>query len=145
MEFYPICDETLALSPNLWYSVSGTGESPFMRVGHTITQYKGSETDVNKRGCLVLVGGATPSECFKDVYVLDLHTLAWSKFEDGKALETGRYEHACFQDKEDNVFVFGGADMERNYNDVVRIDVENKGWLFGFYFTLFKKDNKAKG
>ena len=128
MEFYPICDETLALSPNLWYSVSGTGESPFMRVGHTIAHCKGG-TDVDQRGCLVVVGGANPSECFKDIYVFDLKALAWSKFEEGQSLDAGRYEHACFQDKQDNVYVFGGADMEKNYNDIVRINVQNKGGI----------------
>lgn len=123
MEFYPICDETLNLSPNLWYSVSGSGESPFMRVGHTITHHLKPESE---RGNLLVIGGANPSECFKDVYNFDLSTLSWSKFEDAKNFHTGRYEHACFQSKDKDVFIFGGADQEKNYNDVLKFNIANK-------------------
>ena len=127
MEFYPICDETLALSTNLWYSLSGSGESPFMRVGHTIIHYKNIQNNNSDRGSLLVIGGANPSECFKDCYSLDLNKLAWDKFEDPKHFETGRYEHACFQAKDGQVYIFAGADQEKNFNDVIRFDIEKKG------------------
>lgn len=123
MEFYPICDETLALTPNLWYSVSGFGECPFMRVGHTVAHHSKSEQE---RGSLLVIGGANPSECFKDIYNLNLSTLAWTKFEDSKNFNTGRYEHACFQSKDKDVYIFGGADQEKNYNDVIKFNISDK-------------------
>lgn len=126
MEFYPICDETLALSTNLWYSVSGTGESPFMRVGHTIIHHINSKDDNSDRGSLVVIGGANPSECFKDCYSLDLNKLCWDKYEDSKNFETGRYEHACFQSKNGNIYIFAGADQEKNFNNLIEFNIEKK-------------------
>ena len=125
MEFYPICDETLSLSPNMWYSMSGLGESPFMRVGHTIVHYRPDNNQVD-RGKLIVIGGANPSECFKEIFVLDLNTLAWDKFEDTTNFATGRYEHACFISKENRVCIFGGADQEKNFNDVIQFNIELK-------------------
>jgi len=124
MELYPICDESLAVSPNIWYAVSGTGESPFMRVGHTLIHEASQESE--GRGSLVIIGGANPSECFRDVYTLDLKTLRWDKFEDAKTFDTGRYEHACFQAEDRKIYIFGGADQEKNFNDIVQVDLKNK-------------------
>lgn len=127
MELYPICDESLVLSPNIWYSMSGKGESPFMRVGHTIIHSKSEKKEPTERGSLLIIGGANPSECFKDAYILDLKTLSWDKFEDANAFKTGRYEHACFQSNDEKIYIFGGADQEQNFNDIIRFDRENKG------------------
>jgi len=123
MELYPICDESLALSPNIWYAVSGTEESPFMRVGHTLIHVKKAEED---RGSLVVIGGANPSECFHDVYTLNLKNLKWEKFEGMDVLKTGRYEHACFESKEAKIYIFGGADQEKNFDDIIEVDLKNK-------------------
>jgi hypothetical protein len=118
MELYPICDEEFKIEPNIWYSVTGNGESPFMRVGHTCIHV----TDESNRGKLLFIGGANPSECFNDIYSLDLNNLKWDKFVDLANFETGRYEHACFK-SDKSVFIFGGADQEKNYNDVISFDV----------------------
>lgn len=124
MELYPICDETLNLNANIWYSMSGTGESPFMRVGHTCVHVK----DDTQHGKLYLIGGANPSECFNDVYILDLNTLSWDKLSDidSSELSQGRYEHACFAASSKYVYVFGGADQEKNYNDLVGLNLEKQ-------------------
>lgn len=122
MELYPICDESMQITPNLWYSVSGTGESPFMRVGHTCIHL----VDESPNGKLYFIGGANPSECFNDVYILDLNNLNWDKFTDLVNFETGRYEHACFKSSNNTIYIFGGANQEKNHNDVILFNTENK-------------------
>ena len=123
MELYPICDEEFVITPNIWYSVSGNGESPFMRVGHTCIHVTDDVDNEFNRGKLYFIGGANPSECFNDVYSLDLNNLTWDKFVDLTNFETGRYEHACFKSAS-SVLIFGGADQEKNYNDVISFDVK---------------------
>jgi len=122
MELYPICDESLQITSNLWYSVSGTGESPFMRVGHTCIHL----VDESPNGKLYFIGGANPSECFNDVYILDLNNLNWDKFTDLVNFEMGRYEHACFKSSNNTIYIFGGANQEKNHNDVILFNTENK-------------------
>lgn len=127
MEFYPICDENFSLNSKIWYILSGTGELPLMRVGHTIVHVKTTDDD---RGKLYLIGGANPSECFDDSYSFDLSTLKWTKL---KSLGQPRYEHSCFIDNQFNpnkIFIFGGATQEENLNNILTYDLKTQDkWI----------------
>lgn len=79
MELYPIYDESTAISPNIWYSVSGLGESPFMRVGHSMVHHRAGEE--SSKGKLYIIGGANPSGSFNEVYTFDMDTLSWDKWD----------------------------------------------------------------
>lgn len=124
MELFPIYDETTKISKNLWYSVSGVGESPLMRVGHTIVHKK---NDSDSKGKFYIIGGANPSNSFNDVYTLDMNTLSWDKFdEDMENFPKGRYEHSCLLDN-DSIYIFGGSNEDGCLNDILRIKTdENK-------------------
>jgi hypothetical protein len=135
MELYPIYDENVSISSNIWYSISGIGESPFMRVGHSCI-HVGSEND---KGKLYIVGGANPSGSFNDIYVFDLNTLSWDKWEDLPNFESGRYEHSCWLHRSgetSSIYIFGGANQTESLNDVLKFDLvekkmekaESQGW-----------------
>ena len=124
MELYPIYDENSPVSANIWYSLSGIGEPPMMRVGHTVAHVRKDERD--DKGILYFIGGANPSNCFNDVYFFDLNKLAWDKHEDLANFETGRYEHACLLNAKNEFIVFGGASEKESFNDVLKFDFEKK-------------------
>lgn len=129
MELFPIYDQNSAISPNLWYSVSGVGESPSMRVGHTILHHNDDES---KKGKLYIVGGANPSGSFNEVYVFDMDNLGWDKFDEmttGETFDKGRYEHASFsmiQDGRFLVYIFGGSNEDGSLNDILEFDFSEK-------------------
>jgi N-acetylneuraminic acid mutarotase len=126
MEIYPIYEQNTEIAPNLWYSLSGQGESPCMRVGHSIVQVK-DENNKHDKGKLCIVGGANPSELFSDIYMFDLENLSWDRFDDFEQFKPGRYEHACiYEKKEKNIFIYGGCTETGNCNDVFKVDLEKK-------------------
>lgn len=130
MELYPIYDENTKISPYIWYVLSGNGDIPTMRVGHTLVHILKSSTLNNEinNGKLFLIGGANPSDCFDDIYTLDLTSLTWSKLDKSKFLNTPRYEHSCFVDNSLNptcIYVFGGSNPEANLNDICKFELNN--------------------
>lgn len=124
MELFPIYDENSKISKNIWYSISGIGESPFMRVGHTIVHSKKE----NSKGNFYIIGGANPSGSFNDVYVLNMDTLSWDKFEeDLENFEKGRYEHAClFDENNKQIYIFGGSNEEGSLDSFLKFDIDQK-------------------
>lgn len=140
MELFPIYDENSKISPNIWYSLSGLGECPFMRVGHTIAHFKEEPTTtVSKKGKLYIIGGANPSGSFNDLFQFDMDTLSWDKFEDLENFEKGRYEHACFVSEVEHkkIYIFGGSNEECSLNDMLEFDMETK--------TCTKVKNESPG
>ncbi len=124
MELYPIYDENVQISSNIWYSISGFGESPFMRVGHTMVHI--NSNNENDKGKLYLIGGANPSGSFNDIYIFDLNTLSWDKFEDLANFEKGRYEHSCFSLNNSHIFLFAGSNENEIFNDIIKFDINDK-------------------
>ncbi|CAF0822358.1 unnamed protein product [Brachionus calyciflorus] len=124
MELFPIYDENSKISKNLWYSISALGDSPLMRVGHTIVHKKFNS---DSKGKFYIVGGANPSNSFNDVYTLDMDTLSWDKYdEDLENFPKGRYEHSCML-HDDSIYIFGGSNEDGSLNDVFKINTdENK-------------------
>ena len=125
MELFPICEDLFTITPNLWYSISGTGESPLMRVGHSMSYLKLDENRESK-GNLYLIGGANPSGCFNEIYVLNLDNFSWDKIEDLKNFENGRYEHSCFVSQDNKVYIYAGASQEETFSNILCFDLENK-------------------
>jgi N-acetylneuraminic acid mutarotase len=126
MELYPIYEENTKISKNIWYSISGLGETPFMRVGHSIVHLKNDENE-NDKGRFYLIGGANPSGSFNEVYIFDMNTLSWDKFDEMDEFKTGRYEHSCFTDEaKTNIFIFGGSSEQGTLNDLLRFDLNDK-------------------
>lgn len=122
MELYPIFDENSQISKNLWYAVSAFGESPLMRVGHTIVHKRTSQ---ESKGKFYIVGGANPSNSFNDAYILDMDTLSWDKLDDDNDnFPKGRYEHACLMTN-NFVYIFAGSNEDGSLNDILRFDTEN--------------------
>lgn len=126
MEIFPIFDENSKITKNIWYSISGDGESPFMRVGHSIVHTK--DNSPNSKGKFYIIGGANPSGSFNDVSVLDMDTLSWDKFDDDlENFEKGRYEHACLLDNQNNqILIFGGSNEDGALNDFLKFDIDKK-------------------
>jgi N-acetylneuraminic acid mutarotase len=126
MELYPVFEENASISENLWYSISGTGENPSMRVGHTIIHVKDENKKLDK-GKFYLIGGANPSGSFNDVYFFDVGTLNWDKFDELENFRHGRYEHSCLYDnRENNIYIFGGSSEHCTYDDILKFDLVSK-------------------
>ena len=132
MEIFPIFDENTRINENIWYVISGSGDLPFMRVGHTIVHIKQQNLeDKSDKGELYLIGGANPAGCFDDVYKINLNSFVWSKFEKSKSLNSPHYEHACFVDNYLNpntIYIFAGASQESNLNEMNSFDLKNEKW-----------------
>ena len=133
MEIFPIFDENTKINENIWYVISGSGDSPVMRVGHTVVHIKQQNLEENKsdKGELYLIGGANPGSCFDDVYKISLNDLVWTKLSQDKSLNSPRYEHACCVDNYSNpntIFIFAGASQESNLNEVNSFDLKSEKW-----------------
>jgi N-acetylneuraminic acid mutarotase len=138
MELYPIFDENTKVSNNIWYSLVAKGEKPFMRVGHTAIHMnkkrslaspedeRHSSNDKASRGQIYFIGGANPSNCFNEVYVLDLNKFSWDRLDEFENFKEGRYEHSCFiNTKNDLVYLFGGTSQTNKFNDIIYFDFLN--------------------
>ena len=79
MDVTPILEAGEPAKPNIWYALSPDGHGPCQRVGHACVVFprespEKSEVDGNKDlgDTLIIIGGATPSGPFKDVYLLEM-------------------------------------------------------------------------
>ena len=115
MELHPILEARCPPNPGLWYCISGYGVQPSIRVGHSCTYMPGPDGDDGK---VYVIGGANPDGSFAEVFVLDLATFSWDQL-DCPGFKT-RYEHSAFvpKSKPNSIFIFGGADMGGNHNDI---------------------------
>ena len=123
---HPARDGGVLPGRGLWHTLPTGGDRPSMRVGHTAVYIPG-HADI-EHGRVFLVGGADPSGPFCDTYVLNVDSCSWEKVE-CPGLKP-RYEHSAFTfpSQPDRIFVFGGADMDRNMNDVQVLDVKTYLW-----------------
>ena len=60
MELHPFLESDIRPAPKWWYVMSGAGESPTMRVGHSATFVPGLHD--GEHGKVLIVGGANPSQ-----------------------------------------------------------------------------------
>ncbi|XP_064650014.1 rab9 effector protein with kelch motifs-like [Lineus longissimus] len=124
MEVHPFLEQGVVPNNNLWYVLSTLGESPTMRVGHSCSFIPGE----NGNGKLFVIGGATPSGSFSEVFLLDLDTLQWDTCE-AEGFK-GRYEHAAFvpESVPQKVYIFGGAEQSGNMKSVQVYDMKDRTW-----------------
>lgn len=125
MELHPILEKNCKVSPRMWYVLSGIGDSPTMRVGHSCIYVTGK---TGENGAVFVIGGANPDGSFADVYTLSLETFSWDVID--AAGMKARYEHCSFvpQSNPLQVYIFGGADQSHNFNDVQVFDTSKSTW-----------------
>lgn len=118
MELHPILERDIHPKADLWYVLSGAGDSPAMRVGHTCTYM----SNLDSNGKLYFIGGASPSGAFAEVYVFDLDAHVWD-FIECSGLKA-RYEHSAFvpASHPGKIYLFGGADQFGSFNDIQVFD-----------------------
>ncbi|KAK3920230.1 Rab9 effector protein with kelch motifs [Frankliniella fusca] len=103
------------------------GALPEPRVGHTASY-------LPRQKKVVLLGGASPCALYSEVWQLDLHRLTLDLLKPGPASPAAqppqRYEHCAFlpQDLSDRIWVFAGANMEGNMNDLWELDLAGEEW-----------------
>ena len=113
-----------------WYILPASGHTPLARVGHAGVFLPSGDEKCN--GYVISVGGANPDGTFSEINILNLDSLRWDLM-----IPPGfkpRYEHTAFclpqtvfrPETEAKVYVFGGADMVDNMDDVQMIDLNKK-------------------
>lgn len=102
----------------------------------------GFDAPVSSVRKVLLIGGASPCALYNEVWQLDLQRLTLTLLRPGPAANPGglggqppqRYEHCAFlpppQDVLDKIWVFAGANMEGNLNDLWELDVAAEEWKF---------------
>ena len=135
MEINAVLDRHVLAKSGLWYVLSPENEGPSARVGHTSCVLKTSASilkdcpvDSPNSDSLLIIGGANPDGAFDDVFVLDFEQYKWFKCH-WQGLPK-RYEHSAFipEHTSSEVVVYGGAQMDRNLNDVQVLDTDAKSW-----------------
>lgn len=137
MEVTPFLEPGDKAAAGMWYIISPEGVSPCERVGHACltlnrsTEKKGEgepEQLELANETVVVVAGATPSGPFEDVYYLKLSYdgFSWSKAETESL--TPRYEHGIIEDKNSNIYVFGGAQQKNNLDSTQMLKKGEKLW-----------------
>ncbi|XP_060613402.2 rab9 effector protein with kelch motifs [Anolis sagrei] len=106
-----------------WYSLVPFGEGPCPRVGHVSFHLPN-----NKKGTVLIVGGADPNGSFSDSYTLDLDAHKWSAPKWSGLLP--RYEQAAFipESQPTKLWVFGGASEGGNRNCLQVLDLQTGTW-----------------
>lgn len=107
------------------------GDLPEPRVGHTASY-------LPRRKKVLLVGGASPCALYSEVWQLDVQRLTLSLLRPGPGgpgpagQPPQRYEHCAFlpQELPDRIWVFAGANMEGNLNDLWELDAAADEWRF---------------
>ena len=74
MELHPFLESDIRPAPKWWYVMSGAGESPTMRVGHSATFVPGLHE--GEHGKVFLIGGANPSQVSLQLHLTLLFSLA---------------------------------------------------------------------
>ncbi|XP_069744414.1 rab9 effector protein with kelch motifs isoform X1 [Narcine bancroftii] len=107
-----------------WYAFVPRGESPDVRVGHTLTYIP----EASGKGKVVIVGGANPNGSFSDAHILELDRHEWNVPEWKGLLP--RYEHATFAPDPvpAGLWLFGGADEHGNRNCIQALNFETGEW-----------------
>lgn len=107
-----------------WYAFVPSGESPDVRVGHTLTYIP----DKSGKGKVIIVGGANPNGSYSDAYVLELDRHEWDAPKWKGLLP--RYEHASFVPvtTPTGLWLFGGADECGNRNCIQVLNFETGEW-----------------
>lgn len=118
---------TMASDANLypcWEFLDCDGEVPQSRSGHICA--------LHKNRYLYIFGGFDGSNCFDDLYVLDLDLRQWRKIEAGGDRPSGRASHSAVTDELAGVmYIFGGSGSHFGYTnkrDLCEFNFETECW-----------------
>ncbi|XP_067133127.1 rab9 effector protein with kelch motifs-like isoform X1 [Centruroides vittatus] len=133
MEFISSFDTSILNRPSGWYEIKTLTKGPYPRGGHTgiyvtqLSETASKEMD-DKKGKIFLIGGADPDRAFDQSFVLDLNNMTWTGHSSGSFC--GRYEHSCYipTSYPDKIYIFGGADLTGNRNDIQVLDTNTMVW-----------------
>eukprot|EP00929_Paragymnodinium_shiwhaense_P056489 TRINITY_DN28267_c0_g1_i2.p1 TRINITY_DN28267_c0_g1~~TRINITY_DN28267_c0_g1_i2.p1 ORF type:complete len:833 (+),score=147.44 TRINITY_DN28267_c0_g1_i2:170-2668(+) len=107
-----------------WEFLDCDGQVPQSRSGHTCALFRNR--------FLYIFGGFDGSNCFDDLYVLDLDTRHWRKIEAGGDRPSGRASHSAVTDELAGVmFIFGGSGSHFGYTnkrDLCEFCFETETW-----------------
>jgi len=107
-----------------WEFLDSDGNVPQSRSGHTCA--------LHKNRFLYVFGGFDGSNCFDDLYVLDLELRQWRQITPGGELPTGRASHSAVTDEHAGVmYVFGGSGSHFGYTnkrDLCEFCFETETW-----------------
>lgn len=107
-----------------WEFLECDGEVPQSRSGHTCA--------LHKNRYLYIFGGFDGSNCFDDLYVLDLDSRHWRKIEAGGDRPSGRASHSAVTDDLAGVmYIFGGSGSHFGYTnkrDLCEFCFETETW-----------------
>jgi len=107
-----------------WELLLCEGEVPQSRSGHTCALY------CNR--FLYVFGGFDGSNCFDDLYVLDLDSRQWRQIKAGGECPSGRASHSAVTDELAGVmYVFGGSGSHFGYtnkHDLCEFNFETESW-----------------
>mmetsp|Transcript_16906 Transcript_16906/g.37167 ORF Transcript_16906/g.37167 Transcript_16906/m.37167 type:complete len:917 (+) Transcript_16906:114-2864(+) len=93
-----------------WEFLDSDGEVPQSRSGHTCA--------LHQNRYLYIFGGFDGSNCFDDLYVLDLETRHWRKITPGGERPSGRASHSAVTDELAGVmYIFGGSGSHFGYTN----------------------------
>eukprot|EP00698_Gefionella_okellyi_P011845 TRINITY_DN3150_c0_g1_i1.p1 TRINITY_DN3150_c0_g1~~TRINITY_DN3150_c0_g1_i1.p1 ORF type:complete len:732 (-),score=127.15 TRINITY_DN3150_c0_g1_i1:942-3137(-) len=105
----------LSLESMSWQKVATFGDPPCPRAGHTASILPDNR--------LLIFGGDNGRQRFSDVFIFDPQTSAWQPPAVGGRLPSARCVHsACVHGTK--LFIFGGADLSRVYNDLYSLDLD---------------------
>eukprot|EP00928_Gymnodinium_smaydae_P016522 TRINITY_DN16210_c0_g2_i1.p1 TRINITY_DN16210_c0_g2~~TRINITY_DN16210_c0_g2_i1.p1 ORF type:complete len:933 (+),score=181.92 TRINITY_DN16210_c0_g2_i1:190-2799(+) len=107
-----------------WEFLDCEGDVLQSRSGHTCALYRNRY--------LYIFGGFDGSNCFDDLYVLDLETKVWRKIEAGGERPSGRASHSAVADDLAGVmYIFGGSGSHFGYTnkrDLCEFCFETETW-----------------
>lgn len=132
MEFLTSFDSNILNKPSGWYEIKTLTKGPYPRGGHTgiyVAQLSESASKLDDdKGKIFLIGGADPDRAFDQTFVLDLNTMTWVGH--SSSILSARYEHSCYIPKSypDKLYIFGGADLTGNRNDIQILDINTMDW-----------------
>eukprot|EP00927_Polykrikos_kofoidii_P012656 TRINITY_DN15480_c0_g2_i1.p1 TRINITY_DN15480_c0_g2~~TRINITY_DN15480_c0_g2_i1.p1 ORF type:complete len:890 (+),score=121.22 TRINITY_DN15480_c0_g2_i1:246-2915(+) len=107
-----------------WEFLDCDGEVPQSRSGHTCA--------LHRNRFLYIFGGFDGSNCFDDLYVLDLECKTWRKIEASGDWPSGRASHSAVTDELSGVmYIFGGSGSHFGYTnkrDLCEFCFETETW-----------------
>lgn len=114
----------MAVEYPCWEFLDCGGEVPQSRSGHTCA--------LHRNRYLYIFGGFDGSNCFDDLYVLDLDVRSWRKIEAGGDRPSGRASHSAVTDDLAGVmYIFGGSGSHFGYTnkrDLCEFCFETECW-----------------
>ena len=120
-EGYTYMNDThvLDLNSSRWIKPKVQGTPPSARFGHTAL-LAGSR--------VIIFGGKGKKGCVKDLHALDPVTMTWYQGPSGAGSPPPRFNHTANIVGGTKMYVFGGQDGKRSYNDVHILDLEVMAW-----------------